>query len=97
MLINGFIVYVFDFDDVYFDVRGYLSVVIFLVLIAVVLLGCIDKSCFFGVYVIGIEVMVWFGELLGRFYYEKGWYNMGMLGVIVVVCVVGFVENLNYY
>lgn len=91
-MFNGFIVYVLDFDDVYFDVRGYFSVVIVLVFIVFVVCGY--DEWFFGVYVVGVEVMVWLGELIGSCYYEKGWYNIGMFGVIVVVCVVGYVEEL---
>lgn len=79
-LINGYSAHALDLDDVHSEIRGHPSAII-LSLLYSLLEKKRDRDRFYEAYLIGIETMKCFAQLLGTQHYEKGFHTTATAGI----------------
>ncbi|MFS0662258.1 MmgE/PrpD family protein [Niallia alba] len=79
-LINGYSAHALDLDDVHSEIRGHPSAII-LSLLHSLIEKKRDRERFYEAYLIGIETMKCFAQLLGAQHYEKGFHTTATAGI----------------
>ncbi|PAD86176.1 hypothetical protein CHH55_19710 [Niallia circulans] len=79
-LINGYSAHALDLDDVHSEIRGHPSAIILSLLHALIEKKR-DRDRFYEAYLIGIETMKCFAQLLGAQHYEKGFHTTATAGI----------------
>lgn len=96
-LFNGFQAHFLDYDDVQEQVRGHPSAVILSALLASLNTNQnIDGKRFLTAYIIGIEVMARFGEVMNPKHYHQGWHATSTLGVIASVASICYLHQYDF-